>query len=591
MRKKNKFIETIIFCLSLAWKTSKGFTVLRIITRLSVPLIAIIISFLSKSIIDIMTKDNKEINAASSIIYLVVFIVILNLVNIISNKISEYATTMQNDKIKKYIDLDMIKISSEADLELFDDDDYYDKFAIVQRDSQAISTILWSTLNMISNILAAIGVFIVLSNSSIIYALALGICIIPSVIANRWFTKAIYGLDISQIKGQRKESYLLHLATERKYSQEVRVYNMGELLKKKYEYVWCSLYFTKKKLIKSRSLIVGVFQLLPEIAIGVITIDIAMGVISGSGTIGEYTLYTGLLAQLWSGMLQAVTSAMEVYDNKMKMDSIHLLKSIPKKIKNTTDNVIEEIETIQFVNVDFIYPGTNKYVLKNINIKIEKQDRIAIVGVNGSGKSTLIKLLLRFYDPSAGEILVNGTNVKDYNLDSLRSCFNVYFQGSSNFGFSIKENIVLNDILEDKLIYEALESVEANNILSKASSGLDTYLTRMFDDKGIELSGGEQQKIALARALVRDKPIIVLDEPSSALDPEAESKIFQHLQDLSQNKTTIFTSHRLSNVFMADRIIVLEAGCIIEEGSKEELLANEQRFSELFKLQMSKFID
>ena len=331
--------------------------------------------------------------------------------------------------------------------------------------------------------------------------------------------------------------------------------------------------------------------MLPELVIGIITIDIAFKVISKSAVIGDYILYSGLLVQLWAAMTQAISSGMEVYDNKMKVDSVQSLKYLPKKIQNSIGDNIQKIYSIEFFNVSFKYPKTNKFVLKDISFKVHEKEKLAIVGINGSGKSTLIKLMLRFYDPTTGEIHVNGKNIKDYNLDNIRQCFDGYFQNSINFGFSIRENIAVSNTpyISDDEIENAMYNANADSILLEAPDKLDTYLTRMFDDKGIELSGGEHQKIALARAFVRNKRTIILDEPSSSLDPESESKVFEAIKVLSKEKMTIFTSHRLSNVFMADRIIVLENGKIVEDGTQKELLESKKRFSELYNLQMQKF--
>jgi len=215
-----------------------------------------------------------------------------------------------------------------------------------------------------------------------------------------------------------------------------------------------------------------------------------------------------------------------------------------------------------------------------------------IVGLNGSGKSTLIKLLLRFYNVDSGEIRINGQNIQNYELVSLRSAFSVYFQDMKNYSFSLRENMRISDleqIIDDDAILNALQSSDAGELMESLPNGLDTYLSRAFHNEGVELSGGQNQKLALSRAFYRRHSALILDEPSSNLDPEAESRVFEALNQLCSGKTTLFTSHRLSNVVLADRIVVIENGMIIEQGTQERLLQKGGRYAELFRYQQEKY--
>ena len=217
-----------------------------------------------------------------------------------------------------------------------------------------------------------------------------------------------------------------------------------------------------------------------------------------------------------------------------------------------------------------------------------------LVGLNGTGKSTVVKLLLRMYEPCSGVVLVNGRSIRNYSLASLRANFSVYFQDMLNFSFTLRENFAISDeerpAAEDAAA-ESLRLAFAGDILEKALKGLDTSITRLFDTEGIELSGGQHQKLALARAFYRRCTAVVLDEPSSNLDPMAEHGIFMSLRKVTEGKTTIFTSHRLSNVSLADRIIVLDKGRVVEEGTQEELMRNNERYAELFNYQKEKYVN
>jgi len=251
-----------------------------------------------------------------------------------------------------------------------------------------------------------------------------------------------------------------------------------------------------------------------------------------------------------------------------------------------------KIEIVEFKNVSFKYEGSENFALNSINLKIKTNEKIAVVGHNGSGKSTLIKLLLRLYDPTEGEILLNGINIKEYNLKDYRRQFGVVFQDFKHFAFSIFDNVTMNDenICEEQVI-NALKSSDIYDKISTLPKGIHTPLTREFDDDGAVLSGGEQQKIAIARTLVKYTPFAILDEPTSALDPVAEYKMYENMMKSSENRSVIFISHRLSSAVVADRILMFGDGELIETGSHTQLISKNGHYAEMFRIQAEKYVD
>ena len=280
-----------------------------------------------------------------------------------------------------------------------------------------------------------------------------------------------------------------------------------------------------------------------------------------------------------------------IYDNRLRIVNLKQVLGFHGKLHKEGIQELKQVDTISFEHVSFSYPGTKgRRVLEDVSFLLEKEKRTVFIGVNGSGKSTLVKLLLRMYEPDEGIIRINGVDIREYTIKSLRKNFSVYFQEMGNYCMTLSENIRVSDLeKETQGEQEALEKACCQDILEKASKGLDTNLMRIFDQEGIELSGGQHQKLALARCLYRRHTVLILDEPSSNLDPKAEHDIFENLKKESKDKMTIFTSHRLSNVVLADRILVLENGTILEDGTQKELLANNKRYAELYHYQSEKF--
>lgn len=333
-------------------------------------------------------------------------------------------------------------------------------------------------------------------------------------------------------------------------------------------------------------------KIIPELVIVGALINIGIKVIDGEYLIGDYALYTGLFSQLYTQITLTVENAMNIYDNKMKIENILIFNHSPHRIVSG-EQPLDIIDTIEFRDVCFRYPASDINVLKSVSFLIEKGEKIALVGVNGSGKSTILKLMLRFYDPTYGDILINGLDIKMYRIDDIRAYIDCYFQNSINLPFSIRKNVNMRNEdqnnINDEAIASAMESACAKDVLHQSQGNLSTHISRLFSKTGIELSEGQHQKVAISRVFYSNKQFVLFDEPSSSLDPEAEDKIFRSIKKLFEGKTVFFTSHRLTNLFLADKIFVLEDGKIIENGTKAELLNNKERFYSLYQYQAGKF--
>lgn len=585
--KIKEFGGNVSYCLKLSWQTSPLYTFLRIVSTVVPSMLTVVLSYIGKYILDVLTSDGSEIQRQRFVLLLGMMLIV-NVLLIIMRNVSQYVQVVHADILNAKLSQRIMEKTLGMDLEYFDNSEYYDALVLATQNVHAIMETIWHILQMLATIVTVFIVLIILCLQNWLYGVISLVASVPAAIASIRYTKAIYDLDVEQINNERKKAYVQAITSEKHYAVNLRLYDATSFLMKKYKDLW-KLTFTKRKTaLRTRGILTGVLNCLPEISMIIIALDIGKNIFQNQMTIGAYSLYTGLIGQLCSNFYSLTTSIVSVYDNQLKIQSIRKLDGFHNRIQDEGDEELGAIQNIEFRNVCFSYPGTDTLVLKNICFSVEKGEHIALVGINGSGKSTIIKLLLRFYEPDSGQIAINGKNICEYTLQSLRKAFSVYFQEEPNYCFSLRENITISDTEQpsdnlDEQVCELLKRF-APDVLKKAAHGLDTQLMRSLSSDGMELSGGQHQKVALVRSFYRRHTCLVLDEPSASLDPEAEYLLFAALKKEAMT-TTIFTSHRLANTRLADRIIMIEHGEIVETGTHQDLLDKDSRYKQLFEYQ------
>ena len=587
------------WCMSLSWGASKAYTIIRLLCEAVAPFLAIAASFLGKYAIDLLTGARGGAlpgllpsEPDKALLVLLALLLAAALVSAGLQKASQYAQAMHGDMISGRISLMMMDKSLSVDLECFDNPEYYDKLQSANQDSMAMAHILWNVLSCVRSAVSFVSSFIILSGANMAYGLVLLAAAVPASAAAARYTKLLYMLSLDQINEHRNMYYCQSVASSRDYAQDMRLFGAGGRLKERYGRIWGNLFTKRRGMARRRSVLTGLLECLPEIAVALIGADIAFKALRGAATVGDYSLYAGLTLQLSSAISGLSISVMQIYDNKLKIENVRKLDKFESRVADNGTTRLDRVDAIEFDEVSFAYPDAKSPALDGASFTLCKNEKVALVGLNGSGKTTLIKLLLRMYDPDSGAIRINGTDIKEYSLSELRANFSVYFQEMHNYSFTLMENLAIADETletDEEAANAALLAASCGDILQKSPKGLGTSLTKRFSHDGIELSGGQHQKLALARALFRRHTALILDEPSSNLDPKAEHEIFESLKCLSDGKMTIFTSHRLSNVSLADRILVLEHGRIVEDGTQEELLRDKHLYAELFRYQQEKY--
>lgn len=391
-------------------------------------------------------------------------------------------------------------------------------------------------------------------------------------------------------ENNRKKYYLYNVTYNFAYGKDIRVFNFKEFLNNKYKVILNEgLNITND--IKTKTLktsLVSIFLLL--IREGLAYGYLVYSVLYKGMSIGNFTLYFATIVGFATFMERILDCISDINNQSLYLtDYIDFMFESEEKEKGIREIPKDRTYEIEFKNVSFKYPNSERYIMKNLSLKIKKGQRLAIVGVNGAGKTTFIKLLTRLYEPTDGEILINGINIKEFKKKDYFKLFSVVFQEINIFAFSVKNNIALvpEENIDKDRVSKAIDEAGMTEKINSLSKGIETSLLKVIDDEGIELSGGQNQRLALARALYKDGEIVVLDEPTAALDALAEYDIYTKFNEMIGEKTAIYISHRLSSTKFCDVIAFFEDGEIKEYGTHEELLNKNGRYSEMFNVQSS----
>ena len=476
------------------------------------------------------------------------------------------------------------------DLRQFEDSEFYDKLTNARREASVRPLSLVNrTFGLVQNALSLFTYGILLVNFSVWAVVVLILAAMPVFIAETKFAGEGFRLFSWRAPETRQQNYLENLLAREDFVTEVKLYQLGEMLLGRYRNLFDQLYGEDRDLTLRRGVWGYLLGLVSTGAFYLAYAWIVLETVRCKISLGDMTMYLTVFRQGQSTFSNALTSIGGMYEDNLYLSNLYdfLEEKVPKSWGNATIG-LNPHDGIRFENVSFTYPGSSKPALTNISLHLKPREKLAIVGENGSGKTTLIKLLTRLYTPDSGRIFLDGLDLQEWDVDVLRRRIGVIFQNFVRYQFTVGENIGVGDVehLENKTRWQtAAEKGMAQSFIGQLPQSFQTQLGRWFKG-GQELSGGQWQKIALSRAFMRSQAdILVLDEPTSAIDAQAEFEIFNHFRAITQNQMVLLISHRFSTVRMADKIVVIENGEVIEQGTHEELLQLGGRYAKLFLLQ------
>lgn len=591
----------------LVWQTSPGIMITNFLLRIIRSAIPVIILYVGKLIIDqvvLLAKTGGTGTpaagtgtfwhpASGSSNYIWELVALEFALALFSDALARSISLMDSllgDRFSNFTSIRIMQHAAQLDMDQFEDSTFYDKLERARQQTTGRTILLSQVMGQIQDLIsmAFLAAGLMAFNPWLI--LLLLVAVVPAFLGESYFNDKSYALTRSQTAERRELDYLRYLGASDETAKEVKLFGLSDFLIDRFRTLSDKFYRDSRSLAIRRSAWGTFFALLGSVGYYSAYVVIIFRAIHGSLSIGDLAFLAGSFRQLRSlleGILSRFTSVsqgaiylqdlFEFFEMEPRIRTVVNPRPFPDPIR----------EGFRFENVGFRYFNSERWANRHLNFTLRAGEKLALVGENGAGKTTLIKLLTRLYDPTEGRILLDGVDLREYDPEDLRRNVGVIFQDYLRYQMTVAQNIAIGNIAlkeERPLIEAAAKQSLADALAEKLPGRYDQELGRRFR-QGVELSGGEWQKIALARAYMRDAQLLILDEPTSALDARAEYEVFERFSELTKGRTAVLISHRFSTVRMADRILVLDKGELLEIGSHEELLGRNGRYAELFHLQ------
>jgi ATP-binding cassette subfamily B protein len=575
----------------LVWKTSPSLTVATALIRIIRSAIPVSSLYVGKLIIDQVVQLSRQTNNDHTYLW---ELVALELgLAVLSDALGRATTLLDSllgNLFSNYTSIKIMEYAARLDLEQFEDSSFYDKLERARQQTIGRTILLSQVLSQLQDLITMgfLAAGLMVFNPWLMALLF--ITVLPAFMGEVYFNDQTYSLSRRQTPERRELDYVRYIGASDETAKEVKLFNLSGFLIDRFKILSQKFYLDNKRIAMKRSLWGTAFSLFGTLGYYGAYVFIIYKTIGGKISIGDLVFLSGSFRQLRSlldGILTRFTAVSQgaIY-LKDFFDFFEIQPSIvPSANALPFPNPVKQ--GFVFEQVGFRYANAENWAIRGVSFTLQAGEKLALVGENGAGKTTLVKLLARLYDPTEGRILLDGHDLRDYNLAELRKNIGVIFQDYIRYQMTVSQNIAVGNIDEKEnreLIVQAAKKSLADRLVQKLAGKYEQTLGKRFN-QGVELSGGEWQKIALARAYMKEAQLLILDEPTSALDARAEFEVFQRFAELTQGKTAVLISHRFSTVRMADRILVLDKGTVLEIGSHYELLQKEGRYAELFNLQ------
>lgn len=582
--------KNVWFGIKTCFLASKFYFSMKLVILMFTTLIPLVNLWLWKEVLNgIVDFGNRK----QTVLVCLVIYLALQLATYLIDQFDNYVQDRYSDELKFYIDAVMMDKTSRMDLSFFDSAKMGDKVRHARNNFLTMMNMSWLVFDIISAFINVVATLIIVCTYKWWLGLVTLVLLIPFMLYNKKRTERKLQMEKEQLRDNRKKDYYRDVFFNDNVQFEVKLNNIGSYFIGKYKETWQKLYkINKTEDVKHN--IINTLIMIVNVSSEFLVLTISVfDVVNKHIGIGDLQYNLSMISRLRSQSQLLMNKVNKFLNDNTRLIELQEFMEIKPEVEKSGTLKPSNNPKIEFCSVSFRYPNAEQYVLKNCSFSMEPHEKIGLIGLNGAGKSTIIKLMFRFYDPEEGCIKLDGVNLKEYDIYAVRKVFGVLFQDYVTYCLPLREIVALSDFDErfnDEKLKKACDISGASSVIKDWENGYDSVLGRYYADNGKDLSGGQWQLVGLARAYFKDSEYMILDEPSAALDPISEDRIFEQLYQLSEGKSSVTISHRLSNTTLADKILVIDDGQIIEQGSHFELLKQNGKYAELFNLQASKYI-
>ncbi len=581
--------------LRIVWQSGPRVVTLGLVTRVIVSVLPIGLLAIPKLIIDsILNFTTGKQPLSPRFWWLVAAEFGLAVLMAVLTRLIDYLDSLLADKYTRHVSIEVMRHSAELDLIAYEDPVFYDRLERARVQATDRLGMIQSIGRLVQQVITAVSLSISIMVFSPWLLLFLIAGVLPAFLGESHFAFLGYAKNFRQTPIRRQLDYLRQLGGSREAAKELKLFGLSRFLTERFTNYSDQIY-SENVALSRRRLIAGTFlSVIGSAGYYSAYVWVIWKTLQGALTIGTLTFLSGAIMQASNNIQLIFSTLSSIADQALFLTDLLAFFEMKPTIRSKPDARLAPRPIrrgFEFRDVSFQYPGSSRLVLNGLNFHLRPGEKVALIGENGQGKTTIVKLITRLYDPSAGQILLDGVDLRDYDLDDLYREIGVIFQDFMRYEMTAQENIAagkIDELLNAQLIEHAAHKSLADQVIDRLPRRFEQMLGRRFDG-GVDLSGGEWQKVALARAYLRDSQLLILDEPTAALDARSEFEVFQRFSELTAGKTALFISHRFSTVRMADRIVVLENGQIAEEGTHDELTSVGGRYAEMFELQAASY--
>lgn len=580
--------------LHFVWESGPAIVFWNITIRILVAFLPVGIGIIGRFIIDGVNRIRMHLPLPANFWWLVAGEMALAVATGILSRTVDYFDNLLADRYTHHVSVEVMRKAAALDVTVYEDPVFYDRLERARVQATDRLAMIQQMGRLIQQSVTAIAFSAVLVRYSPMLLLLLIVGILPAFLGESHFAFLTYAKNFRQTPQRRQMDYLRQVGGSKEAAKELKLFNLSSYLTERFRGLSHQIYVENVALNRRRLFWGGMFAILGQLGYYAAYAFSIYRTIQGRYTVGDLTLITTAIMQAMANIQMAFSTASGVADQALFLTDLLAFFEMKPRVESKENGPATPRPIrrgFEFRNVSFAYPGSARRVLSNFNFTLCPGERVALIGENGQGKTTIVKLITRLYDPTEGEILLDGVDLREYDLADLHSSIGVIFQDFMRYEMTARENIAVGRIeiphTLEEIEYAAEKSLAAG-VVAKLEGGYDQMLGRRFEG-GVDLSGGEWQKMALARAYLRDAQLLILDEPTASLDARSELEVFERFAELTHDKMALLISHRFSTVRMADRIVVLEGGRLVEEGSHDQLMVLGGRYAAMFEMQAASY--